>query len=143
MTETRALRGAASHLLRREEGDPETASVARSAVTPPESADGSRRRARRLAWADLLRRVFAVDVLECPRCGGRMRLLATIHPPARRYRTSLSSGSAAYLPYPLARSRSCSQEAHGFFDAFLASPAWAGASRAPTSERVSRSACAA
>jgi hypothetical protein len=43
--------------------------------------DGSRRPARRLAWADLLRRVFAVDVLECPRCGGRMRLLATIHPP--------------------------------------------------------------
>ncbi len=38
-------------------------------------------RPRRLAWADLLRRVFAVDVLECPRCGGRMRLLATIHPP--------------------------------------------------------------
>jgi hypothetical protein len=37
--------------------------------------------ARRLAWADLLRRVFAVDVLECPRCGGRMRPLATIHPP--------------------------------------------------------------
>ena len=38
-------------------------------------------RARRLAWSELLRRVFAVDVLECPRCGGRMRLLATIHPP--------------------------------------------------------------
>jgi hypothetical protein len=36
----------------------------------------------RLAWAALLQRVFAVDVLECPRCGGRMRLLATIHPPA-------------------------------------------------------------
>jgi hypothetical protein len=38
-------------------------------------------RPRRLAWADLLRRVFAVDVLECPRCGGRMRLLAAIQPP--------------------------------------------------------------
>jgi hypothetical protein len=38
-------------------------------------------RSRRLAWAELLRRVFAVDVLECPRCGGPMRLLATIHPP--------------------------------------------------------------
>ncbi len=38
-------------------------------------------RPRRLVWADLLRRVFKVDVLECPRCGGRMRLLATIHPP--------------------------------------------------------------
>jgi len=29
----------------------------------------------------LLRRVFAVDVLECPDCGGRMRILAAIHPP--------------------------------------------------------------
>ncbi|MBW2235854.1 MAG: transposase [Deltaproteobacteria bacterium] len=38
-------------------------------------------RPRRLAWSELLRRVFAVDVLECPRCGGRMRLLAAIHPP--------------------------------------------------------------
>ena len=38
-------------------------------------------RPRRLAWAELLRRVFAVDVLECPHCGGRMRLLAAIQPP--------------------------------------------------------------
>ena len=45
------------------------------------SAHGPSTRPRRLAWAELLRRVFAVDVLECPRCGGRMRLLATIHPP--------------------------------------------------------------
>jgi hypothetical protein len=38
-------------------------------------------RPRRLAWAELLRRVFATDVLACPRCGGRMRLLAAIQPP--------------------------------------------------------------
>src|SRR4029453_15876789 len=31
-----------------------------------------------VAWADLLRRVFALDVLACPSCGGRLRLLATI-----------------------------------------------------------------
>ncbi|MDH3213289.1 MAG: transposase [Myxococcales bacterium] len=45
------------------------------------SPDGTTPRARRLAWSELLRRVFAVDVLECPRCGGRMRVLAAIHPP--------------------------------------------------------------
>jgi hypothetical protein len=28
-----------------------------------------------------MRRVFAVDVLECPRCSGPMRILAAIHPP--------------------------------------------------------------
>jgi hypothetical protein len=28
-----------------------------------------------------MRRVFAVDVLECPECQGPMRILAVIHPP--------------------------------------------------------------
>jgi hypothetical protein len=36
---------------------------------------------RRLSWAELMRRVFAVDVLECSDCGGRMRILAAIHNP--------------------------------------------------------------
>src|SRR5262249_8211691 len=31
-----------------------------------------------VASADLLRRVFAIDVLACPDCGGRLRLLTTI-----------------------------------------------------------------
>ena len=38
-------------------------------------------RPRRYTWPELMRRVFAVDVLECPRCRGRMRILAEIHPP--------------------------------------------------------------
>ena len=29
-------------------------------------------------WADLLRRTSAIDVLSCPRCGGRMHLLAVV-----------------------------------------------------------------
>jgi hypothetical protein len=48
---------------------------------PSPEPDEQALRSRRLAWAELLRRVFAVDVLECPRCGGRMRLLAAIQPP--------------------------------------------------------------
>lgn len=47
----------------------------------PSAAAGSGSPRRRYAWADLLRRVFAVDVLECPDCGARMRILAAIHPP--------------------------------------------------------------
>ena len=35
-------------------------------------------RPRHWAWADLMRRAFDLDVLACPRCGGRMRLIATI-----------------------------------------------------------------
>ena len=39
-------------------------------------------RARRAwAWADLMRRVFAIDVLACAGCGGRLRFLATIEDP--------------------------------------------------------------
>ena len=33
---------------------------------------------RRYPWAELLRRVFAIDVLSCPHCGGVRRLLAAI-----------------------------------------------------------------
>ena len=37
--------------------------------------------ARRLDWAALLMRVFAIDVLKCPKCEGRMRVLALITEP--------------------------------------------------------------
>ena len=36
------------------------------------------RRARGRLWADLMRRAFGFDVLACPRCGGRLRLIALI-----------------------------------------------------------------
>jgi hypothetical protein len=36
---------------------------------------------RRYDWAELLRRVFAVDVLRCGRCGGRRELIAQITQP--------------------------------------------------------------
>ena len=35
---------------------------------------------RNYAWAELLRRVFEIDVLACE-CGGRLRIIADIHPP--------------------------------------------------------------
>ena len=33
---------------------------------------------RGYVWAELMRRTFGIDVLDCPRCGGRLRLLALI-----------------------------------------------------------------
>ena len=36
------------------------------------------RRPYRFPWAQLLRRVFLVDVLRCARCGGRRKILAAI-----------------------------------------------------------------
>jgi putative transposase len=36
---------------------------------------------RNYSWAQLMKRVFAIDVLQCDRCGGVMRIIAAIHPP--------------------------------------------------------------
>jgi hypothetical protein len=44
-----------------------------------EGTGSSRERAcGRHPWAELMKRVFLVDVLRCPRCGGRRRVLAAI-----------------------------------------------------------------
>ena len=36
---------------------------------------------RNYSWAELLKRVFEIDVLECPRCAVRMRILCAVNPP--------------------------------------------------------------
>ena len=41
----------------------------------------SRAQKRNHTWAQLMMRVFAIDVLECENCGGRLKILAAIHPP--------------------------------------------------------------
>jgi hypothetical protein len=60
------------------------------------------RRQRNYSWAELLKRVFSVDVLECDRCGGRMRILAAIHPP-EAIRKILECLGLPSRPPPLAR----------------------------------------
>jgi hypothetical protein len=86
-------------------GPPNDESLSPDVLTP---------RPRRLAWSELLRRVFAVDVLECPRCGGRMRLLAAIQPPEVTQAIlgcldlqSRAPPTAAALPDPDDSSRPC------------------------------------
>jgi hypothetical protein len=68
-------------------GEPPKAVVA---PVPPEARTG-----RYLLWHELLRRVFEIDVLCCPRCGGRLRLLCTVHDgfSARRYLQGVSAQS--------------------------------------------------
>jgi hypothetical protein len=51
------------------------ADVARAAGDLPRPDDAIMRGWR---FADLMRRVFAFDVLACPRCGGWLRLMALI-----------------------------------------------------------------
>lgn len=45
------------------------------------SSPSSSSRSRRLPWAELLRRVFADDVLQCA-CGGRRSVIAVVTNPA-------------------------------------------------------------
>jgi hypothetical protein len=40
--------------------------------------DGAAPRRRGYLWAELMRRTFGLDVLACPGCGGRLRLMAVI-----------------------------------------------------------------
>ena len=70
------------------------AAAGRSSVVPaaPDDADeparcrgarggraaGVARRRRRYSWAELMKRVFAIDVLRCPRCGGRRIVTAFV-----------------------------------------------------------------
>jgi hypothetical protein len=46
-----------------------------------EANDTSKSARRHWAWADLMRRASDIDVLACPRCGGRLRLIATVEDP--------------------------------------------------------------
>lgn len=51
-------------------------------------------------WAELLRRTFQIDVLACPECGGRLRLLATIEDAAVARRILSHLGLPAERPEP-------------------------------------------
>jgi hypothetical protein len=60
----------------------DTAALAPMAASCPDAAqnDDFRRFSRR-AWARLIRKVYLVDPLTCPKCGGRLRILSFIENP--------------------------------------------------------------
>jgi hypothetical protein len=68
-----------------------------SVAEPREIDPGRVPRFNRPPWATLLKRVFLVDVLECPKCKGRMKILAAVTAPAsvRRFLTHLGLPSEA------------------------------------------------
>jgi hypothetical protein len=75
--------------------EPEAAEAAACSPAPPAheaaaEAKSARSRPKYRAWSDLMRRAFQADVLACPRCGGRMTVLATIEDPAVIHRISLT-----------------------------------------------------
>jgi Putative transposase len=56
-------------------------SVTAAAADPSSIEPSVAGHSRNYTWAELMKRVWALDVLECPRCLGRMRILAAIHSP--------------------------------------------------------------
>ena len=71
---------------------------------PAASSPTSSPRPRRIGWAKLLARVFALDITRCRTCGGRMRVLEVVsdpvcHCPAPRPRSACASSSR---PAPVA-----------------------------------------
>ena len=74
---------------------PDPGTIASGEPPPPPAA-------RKWSWPDLMRHTFGVDVLACVRCGGRMRVVATIEDPVviRRILTHLGLPTAAPAPRP-------------------------------------------
>ncbi len=63
----------------------------------------------RRPWAELLGRVFALDVLECPRCGGRTRVMAVaLHEPFARALLARLAQSGRAPPWPSTSAAGCS-----------------------------------
>jgi hypothetical protein len=67
---------------------------------PEETLDAAGRRARGRLWADLMQQTFAVDVLACSRCGGRLRLIALIEQAAVIRRILRHLGLPDTVPTP-------------------------------------------
>ena len=77
--------------------DPASASEAtRAASTTSRSA--------RLTWAELMLRVFKIDVLECPRCQARLKIISTVTTPSAA-RAILECLGLPARPPPLAAAR--------------------------------------
>jgi hypothetical protein len=63
-------------------GPEPTASTAPLAAGPDGTGVKPANCPRAWSWAALMHRAFGIDVLACAQCGGRLRLIATLHDPA-------------------------------------------------------------
>ena len=67
-----------------------------------ESRAGRKQCPRNYSWAALMKRVFEFDVLKCPDCNGRLKILAAIHPPIHTRKILECMGLPSRAP-PVAR----------------------------------------
>jgi hypothetical protein len=78
-----------------------------TATSPEPAATASHdfRHGPNYTWAELMKRVWVLDVLECPRCMGRMKILAAIHHPEATRKILDCVGLPSRAP-PVARAAS-------------------------------------
>ena len=71
-------------------------------LTPAHTGDGAHTPAGsakgRMRWAQLLKRVFDIDIKRCPHCGGQLKFIAAIEEPAVIARILTHLGLAAQPP---------------------------------------------
>ncbi len=88
-------------------------SAVRTVEAEPAPHTESSVRNRNYTWAELMKRVFLVDVLQCEHCGGRMKILAAIRPPTATVRIleCLSLPSRAPPLAPASSDYNCQMDA--------------------------------
>jgi hypothetical protein len=115
-------------------GDAELPPLATEPTTEAAVAETARREARGRSWAALMQRTFGFDVLACPRCGGRLRLIALIEDAAVVGRILRHLGVPTEIPAPRpARAPPLGEGAlqqAGWDDDSVVSTAWSESSRA-------------
>jgi uncharacterized protein YbaR (Trm112 family) len=77
---------------------PARADEASGAHPASDATTAPRRRGGYRPWAELLRRTFALDVLACPKCNGRMKLVARVTKPSRIERFLTKLGEPTHVP---------------------------------------------
>ncbi len=80
--------------------DPATRGLPNSLDPANGSPRAPRARPRHWAWAQLMQRAFGVDALACPRCAGRLRLMATVDDPHAIRAIMETLGLPAEVPQP-------------------------------------------
>ena len=68
------------------------------AATPLTEAKASKRPSTYRPWAEFLMRTFGVDVLQCPKCKGRMKLIAMVTEPKSVARYLAGIGELTNVP---------------------------------------------
>jgi hypothetical protein len=71
-----------------------------AAPTPERTPESPAQQVGGVRWADLMRRAFGFGVLACPRCGGRLRLIALLDESAVTRRILRHLGLPTEVPAP-------------------------------------------